>query len=73
MFWQEMYKYDWNRMPYFWWILTPLLLWDLFWKAKGLWHSARNKQLGWFIAILIVNSLGILPIIYLAFFQKKKK
>jgi len=27
--------------------------------------------MGWFIAIFIFNTVGILPIIYLAFFQKK--
>ncbi|VVB81240.1 Uncharacterised protein [uncultured archaeon] len=53
--------------------LLPLIIWEAIWKAIGLWKSARNNQLYWFIAILIVNSVGILPIIYLAFFQKKRK
>lgn len=56
-----------------------IIIWDLFWRGKALWTSARNSQKYWFIALLIVNSLGILPIIYLLFFQcdcnagKKKK
>ncbi|MFT8350594.1 DUF5652 family protein [Clostridium saccharoperbutylacetonicum] len=33
--------------------------------------SARNKQLIWYIVLLIVNTLGILEIIYLSFFRKK--
>jgi hypothetical protein len=48
-------------------------LWDLFWKGKGLWRSAQRGEKWWFIAILVVNSIGILPIIYLVFFSKKKK
>lgn len=51
-------------------ILLTLALWDLIWKAFGLWKAARNGQIKWFIAILIINSIGILPIIYLNFFQK---
>lgn len=46
---------------------------DLILKAVSLWKSARNSQKVWFIALLIVNSMGILPAIYLLFFQNKKK
>ena len=53
--------------------LIPFIIWDLIWKGIALWKCGRNNQLAWFIFILIINSLGILPIIYLAFFQKKKK
>ncbi|MEX2017477.1 MAG: DUF5652 family protein, partial [Candidatus Pacearchaeota archaeon] len=36
------------------------------------WKSAGHKQLAWFVCILIFNTAGILPIIYILFFQKKK-
>lgn len=52
-------------------ILFLLVTWSIIWKGIALWHSARNKQLIWYIAILIVNTLGILEIIYLSFFKKK--
>lgn len=54
-------------------LLVPILLWELIWKGIGLWKSGRNNQLIWFIAIFIFNTLGILPIIYILFFQKKKR
>jgi hypothetical protein len=54
-------------------ILIPFIIWEAVWKAVALWKSARNNQLYWFIAILILNTVGILPIVYIAFFQKKKK
>jgi hypothetical protein len=54
-------------------LIAVLTIWDLFWRGKALWKSARNNQNYWFIALLIVNSVGILPIIYLLFFQGKKK
>ena len=52
--------------------LTILAVWDLIWKSLALWSSARNGQKSWFIAILIINSLGILPIIYLIWFKPKR-
>lgn len=46
-------------------LFVLLLLWALFWKAAGLWHAARRGQLIWFIVFSLVNTLGILEIIYL--------
>jgi hypothetical protein len=53
-------------------ILYLLIAWSLIWKGIALWHSARNKQLVWYIALLIVNTVGILEIVYLIFFKKDK-
>jgi hypothetical protein len=46
-------------------VLATLALWELAWKGIALWRAARNNQVGWFIALLVINSVGILPIIYL--------
>jgi magnesium-transporting ATPase (P-type) len=65
-----------NNFDFLWFLLTILpilLIWDLFWRGTGLWKSATNGQKYWFVALLLVNSLGILPIIYLKFFQKHAK
>ncbi len=51
-------------------ILYILIAWTAIWKGIALWHSARNKQMGWFIVFLIVSTVGILEIIYLIFFKK---
>ena len=40
-------------------------LWSLFWKGLALWHSSQRKQPWWFLILLIVNTAGILEIIYL--------
>ena len=53
--------------------LILISVWMLIWKGFALWHSAKNKQKGWFIAILILNTLGLLPIIYLIWFKPKNK
>lgn len=55
-----------------WWLIGPLALLDLVLKGFALWRSARNSQQVWFIALLVVNSLGILPAIYLLTNKEKK-
>ena len=52
-------------------LLVLLGVWDLAWKAWGMWHAARNNQVWWFIAILLLNTIGILPILYIYVFSKK--
>lgn len=46
-------------------ILIILALLDLALKGWGMWRSARMSMPVWFIALLVVNSLGILPVIFL--------
>lgn len=48
------------------------MVWALFWKGLALWHSARRAQPWWFIALLLINTLGILEIIYLFGIAKVK-
>jgi len=55
----------------FWILIGILTLWELVWKGFALWYSARNKDKAWFILILILNTLGILPIIYILTHKKK--
>lgn len=49
------------------WTIALLIaaVWELVWKGFALWKSARKNQSAWFIALLVINSVGILPIIYL--------
>jgi methionyl-tRNA synthetase len=48
------------------------MLWAIPWKAVALWRSARNGERFWFFFLLILNTLGILEIIYIFFFSKNK-
>jgi hypothetical protein len=54
-------------------VIIIVALWDVFWKGWALWRAARREEKGWFIVLLILNTMGILPIIYLVFFSKNKK
>jgi len=49
-----------------------LIVWSVAWKGVALWYAAKHSQRNWFIAILVLNTLGILEIIYLFRFAKKR-
>ena len=49
--------------------LAVALVWTIILKGFALWHAARGSQKWWFVALLIVNTLGILEIIYLIWFR----
>lgn len=56
------------------WVIPVIIIvaiWDSVWKLIGLWKSARNNHLAWFICIAIINTLGILPIVYILMNNKK--
>ncbi|HBO17147.1 MAG TPA: hypothetical protein DD451_04050 [Candidatus Moranbacteria bacterium] len=46
-------------------VFPLFLLWSIFWKGLALWHSGRRGQEWWFLILLLINTLGILEIIYL--------
>ncbi len=47
------------------WLIVPLIVWSIAWKGVALWTSARRGQKGWFVAFLLVNTVGALEILYL--------
>ena len=53
------------------WLIVLVVIWDMIWRGIALWKAGKNSQPGWFVSLLIFNTAGILPIIYLVFFQKK--
>ncbi len=59
--------------PIFYAILIILSIWSLIWKGVALWKAGRNNQRKWFIYLLVLNTAGILEIIYIFYFQKREK
>ncbi len=57
---------------FFLFLFALLLIWSCIWKGIALWHAARNRQKGWFIILLILNTAGILDILYIYFLRKNK-
>lgn len=53
-------------------LFIGLAVWSLFWKGLALWHSSRRGQPWWFVVLLVINTAGILDIVYLFFFAKLK-
>ena len=49
------------------WLFLVLAVWSIIWKGFALWQAAGRRQRSWFIALLILNTVGILEIVYLFF------
>lgn len=60
-------------------ISLSLFAWTIVWKGAALWKSARRSEKIWFIAMLLINTVGILEIFYIfvasegRLFPKKQK
>ncbi|OYV62928.1 MAG: hypothetical protein B7X03_03765 [Parcubacteria group bacterium 21-58-10] len=50
-------------------LLIVILLWTIVLKGYALWYAARGSQKWWFIALLVINTVGILEIVYLIWFR----
>ncbi|MDP1706475.1 MAG: DUF5652 family protein [bacterium] len=53
-------------------ILTLVVIWSLPWKGVALWKAAQLKDKWWFVVLLVVNLAGLLEILYIFFFSKRK-
>ncbi|MDO8443165.1 MAG: DUF5652 family protein, partial [bacterium] len=42
------------------WLTIPLvIIWDMTWRGIALWRAGRSAHLTWFIALFILNTIGI--------------
>lgn len=51
-----------NRLP----IGIVIFLWDAAWKIVAVRRAVQNRQYRWIAPLILVNSVGILPMLYLA-------
>ena len=49
------------------------MIWEGIWKLIALWKSARKGSIILFICLAIINTAGILPILYIFVFSKMDK
>ena len=45
----------------------------MFWKGYGLWKAGNKKDKPWFLAMFLLNTAGILPMIYVYLNRKKPR
>jgi len=53
------------------WVLWLIIIWTIPWKGVALWKAVKNDHKWWFIALLVINTLGILEILYIFIFSKR--
>ena len=44
------------------WLLCLIVIWEVLWTLTGLWYSAIRKDKYWFLAIGLIQLLGIVEI-----------
>ena len=54
-------------------VIILIGLWVIPWKGYALWRAAKNNHKKWFIAILLLNTLAILEIVYIFTANKKAR
>ena len=50
--------------------LAIILIWSAVWKLIALWKAARKNSPVWFVVLAIINTAGILEILYIFVFSK---
>lgn len=51
-------------------LVLILSIWTLIWKGLALWKASKKNSIPWFVILLVVNTIGILEILYLFVFSK---
>jgi methionyl-tRNA synthetase len=46
-------------------LVVVLGIWEAVWKAIALWRAGNDRNLLWFVLMFVLNTLGILEIIYI--------
>jgi hypothetical protein len=54
-------------------VFTLAILWSSVWKAIAMWKAARRGDTAWYVVLLLLNTIGILEIIYIFAVAKTPK
>lgn len=52
--------------------LTFLSAWSLLWTIFATWKAAKKNSKKWFVVLLVLNTAGILEILYIFIFSREK-
>ncbi|KKU70731.1 MAG: Membrane protein [Parcubacteria group bacterium GW2011_GWA2_47_21] len=53
------------------WLLMVLMVWTIPWKGWALWKAAKLNDKWWFVALLLIQTVAILDILYIFIFSKR--
>jgi len=51
-------------------VAVLFLVWSVFWKGLALWKAAGKRHLVWFVILLVINTLGLLEIVYIFYLSR---
>jgi methionyl-tRNA synthetase len=55
------------------WIVLSIIIWSLAWKLTALWKAAKHNHITIFVVIGVLNTVGILEIIYIIWLYIKER
>lgn len=68
-----MQNYIVNNLGQFMLFLMLIIAWSGIWKALALWKASRLGSKAWFVTLFILNTAGVLEILYIFVFSKMTK
>jgi methionyl-tRNA synthetase len=54
-------------------LVSVFFVWSLVWKGFALYRAGKQSQPGWFVALFLINTVGVLEILYLSLFSKRRQ
>ena len=52
------------------WQIYLTIIWIIVWKGLAFWKSARRGSIVWFVAFLVIHTMGLLEILYYFIFSE---
>jgi hypothetical protein len=69
----DMLSGNWNALPVGYMVVFAILaVWSSVWKGMAMWKAGRKNSVVWFIVLFLVNTAGILDILYIYVFSQMK-
>jgi len=54
------------------WLFAVLFIWSLAWKLIAMWKAGKKGSVAWFMLLGMINTIGILEILYYFIFSEMK-
>ena len=54
-------------------LLATMIIWSFVWKGLALWKAARRSDGVWYVILMVINTMGILEMIYYFLIAKSDK